>query len=794
MEGWKPQVKMENELKEQISQTEKILGTELVPQDTEDKFLKLSIEEIKNKYPERYKAYLKILRVEKNKQEIDNEELSQMKDWIKILNNLDLYILTHNNNSNESSVRLKDRQFTVFEDIRNSLEQGQKEGYIKLPTGVGKTILFLEFIKAIDSKTLIVVPTKQLVEQTEQKIEKFAPDLKYGKVYTHEKNFKENTTIITYDSFVSNVESKKIKPEDYKVVILDEVHRGLSLPRRNTLSKFEDTIKIGFTATPKYSEEKQVNKVLKNEIHSLDVKEATEEGLLSSFSCVIAQTDIDLSSVEINSSGEYITEQLEKAINIESRNKAVAMLYEQGFKDKSAIVFCSTIKHADGVAKEFTDKGISATVISGKTHKTERERIIEDYKSEKIKVLLSVDLLIEGFDAQNASVCFNLAPTHSYVRGEQRAGRVLRIDENNPYKHSYIIDFIDNDIRKDKSPILFSEIVGVSSVYPNIKFEESNIKKDLQEREEKIFPKFNIDGLKITIDSKEVLKITQSLSEDREKIKWDYDSLQKDVISKDVKSSGEYIDIASKYKWPYVESLKRMPEFKSWDNFLGREERPSWNYNSLREDVISKGVKSSLEYQNNYSKYNWPGVNTLRKMPEFKDWDEFLGREKFDFNKLQEDVKSKNIKTGVEYINNSSKYNWPSQQTLRIMPEFKSWDEFLGREKKPNWAYSSLKENVNSKNIQTSSQYQKYSPENNWPSITTLTKMPEFESWDEFLGRRRKRKWNYFSVIDEVRSQGIKSSYEYQNNASKYNWPSRQKLEKMPEFKSWDEFLGREKK
>lgn len=738
MEGWKPQIKTENELKKQVNQTEKVLETGFIPQSIDKDFYKLSINEIKEKYSERYNAYLKILRAEKNKQEIDNEELSQLKDWIKILNNLDSYIITHQNNSNEEGVRLKNRQFTVFEDIRNSLEKGEKDGYVKLPTGVGKTVLFIEFIKAIDSKTLIVVPTKQLVEQTEQKIEKFAPDLKYGKVYTHEKNFKENTTITTYDSFVSNVESKKIKPEDYKVVILDEVHRSLSLSRRNALSKFENTVKIGFTATPKYSEEKQVNKVLENEIHSLDIKEATEEGLLSSFSCVIAQTDIDLSSIEINSSGEYRTEQLEKAINIESRNKSVAMLYEQGFKDKNAIVFCSTIKHADDVAKEFTNKGISATVISGETHKTERERIIKDYESGKIKVLLSVDLLIEGFDAQNASVCFNIAPTHSYVRGEQRSGRVLRIDENNPYKHAYIIDFIDNDIRKDKSPILFSEIVGVSSVYPNIKFEESNIKKNLQEREEKIFPKFNINGLKVTINSKEVLKITQSLSEGREKIKWSYNFLQEEVINKKIKTSGEYADIASKY--------------------------------------------------------NWPGINTLRKMPEFKDWDEFLGREKFDFNKLQEDVKSKNIKTGVEYRNNSSKYNWPSQQTLRIMPEFKGWDEFLGREKKLNWTYSSLKENVNSKNIQTSIQYQKYSPENNWPSIITLIKMPEFESWDEFLGRQRKRKWNYFSVIDEVRSQGIKSSFEYQNNASKYNWPSRQKLEKMPEFKGWDEFLGREKK
>lgn len=521
MENWKPQIKTEKELEKQVSETEMVLGTKLTPKSTGDDFSKLSIEEIKNKYPERYNAYLKVLRAEKSNQEIDNEELSEMKNWVEILNNLDSYITAHQDNSTEKKVRLKDRQFTVFEDIRNSLEQGQKEGYIKLPTGVGKTILFLELIKAINSKTLIVVPTRQLIEQTEQKIKKFTPELKHGKVYSYEKNFGEKTTITTYDSLVSSVKSGKIKPEEYKVLILDEVHRSLSIPRCEAVSKFEHIIKIGFTATPKYSEEKQVSRILENEIHSLDVKEATEEGLLSSFSCIVAQTNIDLSSVGLQPTGEYDKEQLEKVINIEARNKAAADMYEQGFKEKSAIVFCSSINHANDVAKKFTEKGISAVVITGETPRGEQKKIIEDYESGEIKVLLTVDLLLEGFDAQNASVCFNLAPTHSHIRAEQRSGRVLRIDDNNLQKHSYVIDFLDNDNREKKSPILFSEIVGASAVYPTLAFDENSKEENETEREIRdiqILPKFDVEGLKIIIDSKEVLRISQKFSEKRMEI------------------------------------------------------------------------------------------------------------------------------------------------------------------------------------------------------------------------------------------------------------------------------------
>lgn len=518
MEGWKPQIKTEKELREQVHQGEKTLETELIPKSNGDDYFNVSIDEIKERYPERYNAYLKVLRAAKNHQEMSNEELTEMRDWITILHNLDSYVTAHRDNSTETAVRLRDRQFTVFEDIRNCLEQGQKEGYVKLPTGVGKTILFLEFVKALGVKTLIVVPTRQLIEQTEQKIQKFTPQLKHGKVYSHEKNYGEDITIITYDSFVSGVHSGRIKPEDYKALILDEVHRSLSVPRREAVSRFENTIKIGFTATPKYSEEKQVSDVLENEIHSLAVKEATEEGLLSSFSCIIAQTNVDVSSVDLLTTGEYDKEQLEKAINIAARNKAAVDMYEQGFREKSAIVFCSSIDHANNVAEIFIKRGISAVVITGETPRNKQKKILEDYELGVIKVLLTVDLLLEGFDAQNASVCFNLAPTHSHIRAEQRAGRVLRIDDHNPEKHSYVIDFLDEDSRMNTSPILFSEVVGSSAVYPTLAFDEGVKESDETKRamqDIRSLPRLSIEGLHVIVDSKEVLRVSQRLSERR---------------------------------------------------------------------------------------------------------------------------------------------------------------------------------------------------------------------------------------------------------------------------------------
>lgn len=59
----------------------------------------------------------------------------------------------------------------------------------------------------------------------------------------------------------------------------------------------------------------------------MSIREAVEDGLLSDFRVWIAETDIDLSAVTINSNGQYDEKQLEKAINIAKRNKAAIDLY-----------------------------------------------------------------------------------------------------------------------------------------------------------------------------------------------------------------------------------------------------------------------------------------------------------------------------------------------------------------------------------------------------------------------------------------------------------------------------------
>ncbi len=53
---------------------------------------------------------------------------------------------------------------------------------------------------------MIVVPTKILVDQTEERFHQFAPDLDVGKLYTFAHDVTRPVTITTYASLVRHIE------------------------------------------------------------------------------------------------------------------------------------------------------------------------------------------------------------------------------------------------------------------------------------------------------------------------------------------------------------------------------------------------------------------------------------------------------------------------------------------------------------------------------------------------------------------------------------------------------------
>ena len=121
--------------------------------------------------------------------------------------------------------------------------------------------------------------------------------------------------------------------------------------------------------------------------------------------------------------------------------------YKKYADGKSAICYCVTTKHSQMVAEAFNDANIPAAHCDYKTPKDERARLVEDFRTGKIRVFCNVNLFGEGFDVPNAHAVILARPTKSLTLYIQQAMRAMRPDPNDPNKQAVIIDHVENYTR-----------------------------------------------------------------------------------------------------------------------------------------------------------------------------------------------------------------------------------------------------------------------------------------------------------------------------------------------------------
>lgn len=595
--------------------------TELLkpPSVGRETILNMSLKEVKEQFPRRYEMYVKLIRELKHPDSEDGpvnltpKDVEDMKKWLLALNSLDNYIARHRSPKEGDEITLRgERQVDVFDDMRKFLERNEKSGYLKLPTGFGKTVLFTELVEATNLRALIAVPTKLLITQTEKKFQQFAPGVTVGKVYgEEEKVYDKQATLITYDSLILGLKDGTINPKDYDLLILDEAHGILSEARSEAVDQFPEAVKLGFTATPVYKpSEKELSNVLGTEIHSIKIREAVEGGYLSSFTSIAARTEVDLSNVKVTAEGEYNEKELAKAVDIESRNRAAVELYKEAFDGQLAVAYCVGVKHAENLAKIFNDSGIPAVAISGDTSVTEQEEIFKKYETGEIKVLCNADLLIAGFDEPQASVCLNLRPTKSLVVAEQRGGRVLRLDEKNPNKHAYIVDFIDWGFERS-GQVLFPKVAEAVELEPKDKKE-----RDFNGGGGRVdFSHIKVDGIEVMVDQEVILEIIKSV-EKPEKIKIINNIVDLKLAIKEAGITAEKGAFMQAYEnassdrptWPHRSTVQSFKGFINFGDLFGVKVRGRGkeivevvrDYKKLKELIKASGLQPGDNLEKNY--------------------------------------------------------------------------------------------------------------------------------------------------------------------------------------------------
>ena len=95
-------------------------------------------------------------------------------------------------------------------------------------------------------------------------------------------------------------------------------------------------------------------------------------------------------------------------------------------KIKNVLVFTETKHGADKVTRFLVEKGISAEAIHGNKSQGARQRAIEDFTKDRVRVLVATDIASRGIDIDGIThvINFDLPQTHEdYIHRIGRTGR-----------------------------------------------------------------------------------------------------------------------------------------------------------------------------------------------------------------------------------------------------------------------------------------------------------------------------------------------------------------------------------
>lgn len=819
--------KTETTLANQLSSVETRLGVQLSPPHSDINILKTTIADLKARYPKRYSFYFEHLKREAQEKSglgtmLGVEEARRMKNWLLALNSMDEYIFNHKTGNERT---LREKQLPIFEAIREYFEQGGSKGYVKLPTGTGKTVIFSELIEAANLKTLIVVPREILLEQTRGKLSQFAPELDTGLVYARIKEIGRKVTIITYDSFVAGLKNRLIHPEEFDLLVLDEVHRSLSENRKKAIERFPHALKIGFTATPEFSEKKRVDNILPDCIIKMSIREAVERGMLCSFVSGIIETQIDLSGVKLTAEGEYNEKMLEKAVDIESRNRAAVEVYKQLTPGKKAVAYCVGIGHARHAADKFLEAGIPAAAIWGAMPASERTSILNEYNKGNINVLCNSDLLIEGFDDPTVRLCVNLRPTRSRVIAEQRGGRALRLDENNPDKVGYIVDFLDHKGESGLGgAILFSEVAG--QVYGrggalasnNPLHTEEKTERDSSENElYSTYPelnKINLEGMKVTFDIREILKIVQKRAEDvaskNESRYLSYNAFIIAVRTAGVTSVNEYkIQQKLHPDWPSTPHDFYRDEWKGWGVITGNsatKERVFLSYDEFVIAVKAADVIDVTDFNLKRKQHpEWPSTPHVHYHDVWKGWSEITGniqgknRSFLSYHEFIAATKAAGVKNKTDYKKLRKQHpEWPSTPDTAYPDQWKGFKDITGNtapKERVFLSYDELIAAAKAAGVVNAAEYRKLKKlHTDWPSNPEEIYADQWTRWSTITGNistEQKKFLSYDDFVKAIQASEITGNIKkWFNKAQKLHpeWPSAPERI-YPQWRGWGTIL-----
>ena len=329
-------------------------------------------------------------------------------------------------------------------------------------TGTGKTAAFvLPTLNQVAEEqsdgvqVLILCPTRELAVQIEQQIQGIAyfTNASCYAVYGggdgvswegEADALKGGADIIvaTPGRLLAHIARGYVKFDTVRHLILDEADRMLDI------GFYDDIIKI--------------IKTLPDERQSL-MFSATMATKIRQLAKQILKNPEEI-SVAISKPAEGVTQ---KVIMAHEEQKVALVQHVLGDKDdfNAIIIFCSTKKKVERLARKLKQKGYSCQGISSDYEQEAREEALRDFRSGKTRIMVATDVMSRGIDIKGIDLVINYdvpGDAEDYVHRIGRTARaktegmaVTLISQEDMFKFTKIERLIDRELEKDQPPESF---------------------------------------------------------------------------------------------------------------------------------------------------------------------------------------------------------------------------------------------------------------------------------------------------------------------------------------------------
>lgn len=298
-------------------------------------------------------------------------------------------------------------------------------GTLHAPTAFGKTVTAIGIIVKRKVNTLILVHSRQLLEQWQERLRSFLPETEIGVIAGGKRKSTGVIDIATYQSLINLKDNTVLAlVQDYGHVIVDECHH-VSAPRfEMVLNEVRAKYVLGLTATPDRQDGHQKIIFMAAGPIRHKVKSQTDEQF---------EQQVQVHQLQDTEQHALLTEERPKVADVyrlimenETRtNRIVADVVQSVSENRHPLVLTERREHAQQINRLLQERGIDSVMLTGAMKAAERKSANEHLPTAKV-VVATGKYVGEGFDLPRLDTLFLAMPIAWKGALAQYAGRIHR--------------------------------------------------------------------------------------------------------------------------------------------------------------------------------------------------------------------------------------------------------------------------------------------------------------------------------------------------------------------------------